>query len=53
MITYHNKVEMPPRIHCGKNAAVDENLSHVVNNPRNLWPVTSDPHKNDWRHKRK
>ena len=26
--------------YCGKNAAVDENLSHVVNNPRNLRPVT-------------
>ena len=41
------------RIHCGKNAAVDEKLSHVVNNLRNLWPVPSDPHTNRWQHKRK
>ena len=25
----------------GKNTAVDRNLSHVVNSPRNLWPVSS------------
>ena len=39
---------------CGKNAAADENLRQTVgiNNPRNLWPVTSDPHTNRWRHKR-
>ena len=38
MFTQQNKMEMPLRIHCGKNAAVHENWSHVVNNLRNIWP---------------
>ena len=46
-------MEITLQIHSGKNATVDETLKKSGKELLNLWPVSSDPHTDQWHHKEK